>query len=319
MQAKIEAYSEELDRDSNVIMIGEDIGEMGGITGQCPGFLAKYGPDRILSATLAESCQASFAVGAAAAGAKAIVEYMCADFAAYAWDGMVNQAAKQRYISGGQWTFPTVFLLPQGVGYGIGAHHSTCIEGWFQNCPGIKVYVPTFPADYKGLMKHAIRDEDPVAFLEGKAVTLEGEVPDLDVDHILEPGQANVLVPGTDVTIVSYQGGLLNSLKAIETLTAEGISCEVIDIRTVVPLDEKTILESVRKTGRILVVTESPKKGGFGNQIATLAAEKAFDSLKSPVRYIGGKDAPIPFGIVQEQMVVPQAADIIEAVKEMVK
>ncbi|MBS7528581.1 alpha-ketoacid dehydrogenase subunit beta [Fusibacter paucivorans] len=316
LTAQLEAFREEMLRDESVIMIGEDIGAHGGMTGETVGFLEQFGPERILSATLAESAQASFAVGAAMGGQRAIVDYMCADFMAYAYDGIVNQAGKQRYFSAGQWEYPVVFIAPHGVGMRIAGQHETSVEGWFQNCAGLKIYTPMYPSDVKGLLKYAIRENDPVVFLMPRFSSTKGEVPDLDVEHIIEPGKASIVKEGKDVTIVTYQHGIELSLEAAKTLEAEGISCEIMDLRTLIPFDKKGILDAVKKTGRLVVVTEAPKRGGFGNNIINLVAEEGFSSLKAPMRYVGGKDYPIPYG-PGEDFVVPTIEEIVTAVKSI--
>ena len=314
LQAKREAYAEEMERNDNMVIIGEDLGPYGGMFGQTTGLWAKYGDDRVMSPALCESFIASFATGASMGGLTMLAELNMSEFAAYAYDALVNQAPKLRYMTGGQCSFPVVFNLVQGGGNGTGAHHSSCSEGWFQNCPGVKLYVPTYPDDYKGLLKYAIREPDPVIFIEHRLKAQKAEVP--DEDYVIQPGVARVRKEGKDVTIVAWQWGLLKVEEAKEELAALGVDCEIIDPRTIKPLDKKTILSSIRKTGRLVVVTEAPKVGGVGNQILALAMEEAFADMKAPAVYVGGKDFPMPYG-PGEKYVMPQKEDVIAAVKKV--
>lgn len=312
-----EALHEEMTRDKDVILMGEDLGIVGGNFGQFANTWQKFGPDRVIHTSLNEAAQFAFGEGAAMAGLRPIVDCMCAEFGILGLDAIVNYAAKQRYMTNGNWKYPVVYTFAQGGGLMAGAHHSSCAESWFHNFPGLKLYVPTFPADQKALLKYAIREDDPVVFFSHHAVwPLVGEVPDGDV--LLEPGKANILREGTDVTIVSWHQTLLKSMEAAEELAKEGISCEVVDIRTLVPLDKKTIRESVKKTGRLMVVTEAYKRGGPGNDIITAVTEhkESFEALKAPVKYVGSKDFPLPMG-PGENWIIPQKEDIIAAVKEM--
>ena len=315
-QAMWEAISEEMARDDNVIVIGEDVGLSGGVAGQTTGMLAQYGADRVIDAPIAEAEQVSFAVGAALMGQHVLVDIMIGNSIAYSYDSVVHQAAMRRYMSGGQWEMPLVIKLPVGTANMVGAHHSSTIEGWFQNCPGIKIYAPTFPEDMKGQLKYAIREKDPVIYMHhSKCYAIVGDVP--DGECCIEPGKAKIVKEGTDITIVAYQDSLLASIEAAGKLAEENINVEIIDPRTLIPFDKEAVLTSVRKTGRLLVVTEAPKRGGFGNNIVTLVAENASDALKAPICYLGGKNYPIPGGPT-EKIMVPRAEDIIEAVHKVI-
>jgi pyruvate dehydrogenase E1 component beta subunit len=314
-----EAMREELNRDSNVVLIGEDVAAMGSSLGTSIGFAAEFGTERILDMPVCESAQASFAAGMAMAGKRVILEYMMVDFQAYAFDGIVNQLAKQRYISGGLWEFPVTIRMSQGAGTMVGAHHNQCAEGWYQNVPGLKLCAPGNAKDTYGILKAAIRDNDPVIVFEPKfAMGIPAEVPDADEDFVLEIGKANVVQEGGDVTVIGYQYGLAIAQDVAEDLEDDGISCEVIDLVSLIPYDKETILKSVRKTGRAVIVHESPVRGGFGGEIAAFIAENAFDSLKAPVVRVGGKNLPIPYG-PSESHVLPSEKEIKAAIRSVVK
>lgn len=315
-QAIMEAQSEEMERDSNVFIIGEDVAKMGSAFGQCFGLYEKFGPDRVFNMPVAESGYANFGVGAAMAGKRPIVEMQFADFIVLAFDAVGNQGPKQRYMSGGELSVPIVVRAPQGAGFGAAAQHSQCIEAWFMNFPGLKIVMPSTPYDAKGLLKTAIRDNDPVLFIEHKALLgLKGEVP--EGEYTIPLGQAKVVKEGKDVTIIALQALVYQALEAAAVLAKEGIDAEIIDPRSLIPLDKKTIGESVGKTGRVVIVHEAPKRGGFGGEIGATIAEEFFSCLKAPIKRLGAANIPLPFGM-PEQYCLPNKDTIIKSVQEIV-
>lgn len=318
-QAVAEAMREEMKRDPKVFLIGEDIGIYGGCFGVSKGFLEEFGPEQILETPISEQAFVGAAVGAAALGMRPIAEIMFSDFVTLATDQLVNHGAKMRFMTGGQLKVPMVLRTPAGCGTGAAAQHSQSLEAWMAHVPGLKVIMPATPYDAKGLLKAAIRDDNPVVFFEHKLLyKLKGEVP--EEDYILPIGKADVKKEGKDVTIVSYSYALIKALNAAKALESEDISAEVVDIRTLVPLDEETIVNSVKKTGRVLVVHEACKTGGFGGEIVSRIVEsEAFYYLDAPVRRLGGADLPIPYNPKLERMVVPQEEDIVAAVREIVR
>jgi len=312
-----EAMREELRRDSDVILMGEDIATMGSALGTAFGLAQEFGPERVFDTPVCESAQASFAAGMAMGGKRVILEYMMADFQAYAYDGIVNQLAKQRYTSSGIWKFPVTIRMPHGSGFMVGIHHSQCAESWYANVPGLKICVPGNALDVYGILKSAIRDDDPVIVLEPKyAFGSPSDVPEPEEDYTWPIGKAKVLREGTDVTIVGYQLGLLIASGVAEELARQGISCEVIDLVSIVPYDKEAILKSVQKTGRALVVHESPIRGGFGGEIAAFIGEYAYDCLKAPVMRSAGKNFPVPYG-PGEKFIQPSGEEMAEKIIKM--
>lgn len=315
-QAIIEAQMEEMQRDNNVFLIGLDVGKMGGVLGQDQGLYEKFGSTRVIDAPICESGYANFALGAAMAGKRPIVEMQFADFAVLAVDPIGN-GAKQRYCSGGNISIPMVVRAPQGAGLGAAATHSQCIEGWFMNFPGLKIVIPSTPYDAKGLLKTAIRDNDPVLFIEHKAMYgVKGMVP--EEEYTIPLGEAKVVREGTDVTIIAIQAMVYQSMEAAAELSKEGISVEIIDPRSLIPLDKKAIGKSVKKTGRVIIAHEAPKRGGVGSEICAVITENFFNELKAPIIRIGAKNIPLPFGM-PEQYCLPNKSHIIKAVKDLLK
>jgi len=313
VQAVNEAQIEEMERDPNIFLIGEDVGKMGGALGQEQGFYQKFGPDRVIDAPIAESGYAGFALGAAMAGKRPIVEMQFADFAVLAVDPIGN-GAKQRYCSGGQFNTAMVIRAPQGGGLCAAATHSQCIEGWFMNFPGLKIVMPSNPYDMKGLLKTAIRDNDSVLFLEHKAMYgIKGEVP--EEEYTIPFGQAKVVKEGKDITIIALQAMVYQALEAAAELAKAGIDVEIIDPRTLIPLDEETIGKSIAKTGKVVIAHEAPKRGGVGGEIAAMISEKFFKDLQSPIIRVGAANCPLPF--MGEQYCLPNKNNIIEAVKKL--
>jgi len=312
------AMSEEMRTDERVFIMGEDIADMGGSQGVTKGMLDEFGPDRVRNTPISEEAIVGAGVGSAMAGMRPIVEIMYFDFTSMAMDQIFNQAAKWRYMTGGQVTVPLTLRTQGGAGWQSGAQHATMVEAWFTHVPGLKVVMPSQPDDAKLLLKASIRDPNPVLFIEHRdCYPRKGEVPD-DVDAIGEIGKARVLREGSDVTVVAYSAMAFHALSAAERLEAEhGISVEVVDPRTLQPLDMGTIVTSVRKTNRCVVAHEAVTFGGFGAEIAAQIQEHAFDHLDAPVLRVGEKFAPIPFAPVLEEFIVPGEAEIIEAVKRV--
>lgn len=310
-QAMSQALAEEMRRDPTVLMFGEGVATKRG------DLLAEFGPARVRNTPLAEGIIAGTAVGAAATGLRPVIDLLFAPFLTLSMDAILNSAGKLRYLSGGQFAFPMVVLARTGAGWGVGGQHNHNLEAIFVHSPGLKVAMPSTPADVKGLLKAAIRDENPVLLFTDMALGgLEGEVP--GGDAVLPLGQAAVLRSGRDVTLVSYGQTVARCQQAAQQLQAGGVSAEVIDLRTLKPLDEATVLASVRKTGRLVVVHEASGLCGVAAEVAALAAEKAFAALKAPVARLTGPDAPSPSSWGLEQAGVPQAETIAAAALRLV-
>jgi pyruvate dehydrogenase E1 component beta subunit len=310
-----QAQQEEMERDESVILMGQDIGAAGGVFGLTRGLFDQFGPERVRDAPISEEALANMAVGMAIAGMRPVLEIMFMDFIALTMDALANQAAKTRYLSGGKLGAPLVVRTLGGAGFRIGAHHGQSLEAWLTHVPGLKVIQASTPADAKGLLKAAIRDPDPVVFIETKALLGEkGPVPSGDV--VVEIGKAAVRREGTDVTIVATGRMVMAALAAAETLAAEGIEAEVIDPRTLLPLDVPTIVESVAKTGSALVAHEAPRSSGFGAEIAARIGEECLYELDAPVRRLGGAFSPIPPGPA-EDFLFPTSAEIADAARAL--
>jgi len=307
-----QALAEEMRRDGRVMLFGE------GVATKRHDLVREFGVERVRNTPLAEAIIAGTAVGAAASGLRPVVDLLFAPFLTYSMDAIVNSAGKLRYLSGGQFEFPMVVLAMTGAGWGVGGQHNHNLEAMFVHAPGLKVVMPSSAADFKGLLKAAIRDDNPVLFFMDIALAMApGEVPESD-DHVVPLGKAAVLREGTDVTLVSYAKTVGACLGAAEALAARGISAEVLDLRTLKPLDEKAILRSVRKTGRLVVVHEANRLCGIGAEVSAIASEHAFDALKAPVRRVAGPDAPAASSWVLEQAAVPSADAVRDAVLAMV-
>lgn len=314
-QAIKDVIAEEMRRDETVFVMGEDVAEQGGIFGCTRGLVTEFGKQRVRNTPISEAGFVAAGLGAACAGMRPIVELMYMDFTLVSMDQIINQVAKTRYVFGGKARIPLVIRGQQGVGRGNAATHSQSLEAIFMHFPGIKVAMPSSPSDAAGLLRTAIRDDNPVIFIEHKALYVtKGEVPD-DPDFSIPFGKAQILREGKDVTLI---GSLLYTVKALaaaEKLQAEGISVEVIDPRTLVPFDKETIVNSVKKTGRAVVVHEAHKTCGVGAEISSMIMEEAFKYLDAPVLRLGAKACPLPFNPGLENAVVPQEEDIIKAVK----
>ena len=316
LQALNEALDQEMERDPAVFILGEDVGQFGGCFGVTQGLFAKYGEARVKDTPITESAIVGAATGAAAAGLRPVCEIMFVDFIGVALDQLFNQAAKMRYMFGGKAKIPMVLRAPQGAGIGAAAQHSQSLEAWFMHVPGLKVAIPSTPYDAKGLLIAAIRDDNPVVFLEHKLLYgIEGEVP--DQPYTVEFGKAAVVREGTDVTLVATAKMVHTALDAAAQLAEMGISAEVIDPRTLLPLDTATMVSSVKKTHGLVIVHEAVKFAGAGAEIAAQVAEQAFDYLDAPIVRVAAPFTPVPFSVPLENAFIPNAADIVEAVKRM--
>jgi pyruvate dehydrogenase E1 component beta subunit len=311
------AIDEEMQRDPLVFLMGETIAERGGSYKVTEGLWQKYGPRRVIDTPIAEASFTGMAVGAALVGCRPVIEILFIDFAMLAMDQIVNQAAKYAFISGGQGTVPMVLRTQGGAGNGLAAQHSQSLEALFYHIPGLKVVMPSTPQDACGLLKAAIRDDHPVVFIEHKLLYMtKGPVP--EAETVIPLGRADIKRSGTDVTLVTYSYMTLKCLEAAALLESEGISVEVVDLRTLAPLDTETILNSARKTGRVIIVHEAVKRGGIGGDLAAMLMEEAYDDLDGPVLRIAGRNTPIPYNLNIEKACIPSVEDIIEGVLRMV-
>jgi pyruvate dehydrogenase E1 component beta subunit len=308
-----------LDRDPRVVLMGEDIGVYGGAFGVTGDLVERFGADRVMDTPISELGGAGVAVGAAMTGLRPVYEFQFSDFAALAMEQIVNQAAKMRYMLGGEAAVPVVFRMPSGSGTGAAAQHSQSFEAWFGHVPGLKVVQPSTPADAKGLLLAALEDPDPVIVFEHKLLyKIKGPVPE---GHYTTPiGKAAVVREGADLTVVASAIMVHRALAAAETLSAEGISVEVIDLRSVRPIDRDTIIASVKKTGKLLCVYEGVKTLGVGAEVSALVAEsEAFDYLDAPVLRLGGAEAPIPYNPELEKAAVPQVETIEATARKLAR
>jgi len=312
------ALEEELDRDVNVFLLGEEIGQYQGTFKITKGFLEKYGADRIVDTPISEAGMVGLTTGAAMMGMRPVIEFMTLNFALVAWDQIINHTAKIRYMSGGQYSVPCVLRGPAGVGVQLSAQHSQDLAHWYANTPGLKVVVPSTPADAKGLLKSAIRDENPVVFTEHAGLySSTGDIP-TDPEFTIPIGVAEVKRQGKDVTIVAYSRGTILALAAAEHLAAEGIDVEVVDLRSLMPFDIDTVINSVKKTHRAVVVQEQWLYYGLAAEFAAQIQEKAFDYLDAPVERVAGAFVPMPYARNLELLAVPHEEEIIAAVKKTV-
>ena len=316
-EALTQALFEEMRRDPLVFTIGEGIAERGGSYKVTEGLLKEFGPGRVMDTPISEASFTGCGVGAALVGTRPVVEILFVDFTGLIMDQIINQAAKYEFMSGGQGKVPLVLRTQGGAGNGLAGQHSQSLEALFYHIPGLKVVMPSTPYDAKGLLKASIRDDEPTIFIEHKLLYMtKGEVP--EDDYIVPLGQADIKRPGDDISLITYSYMTLKCLEAAEVLAREGISVEVVDLRTLTPLDKETILESVEKTGRAIVVHEAVKRGGVGGDIAAMIMEQAYDDLDGPVKRICGKNTTIPYNLELEKVCVPSVEDIIEGILEMV-
>jgi pyruvate dehydrogenase E1 component beta subunit len=316
-EALNQAIREELARDERVFLMGEEVAEYDGAYKVTKGLLNEFGPKRVIDSPITELGFAGLGVGAAMVGLRPIIEFMTFNFSILATDQIINSAAKMLYMSGGQFNIPIVFRGPSGSAFQVSSQHSQAIESWYAHFPGLKVVMPSTAADAKGLLKSAIRDDDPVIFMEQERMYgNKGEVPD-DPDFTIPLGVADVKREGTDVTIVARSLMVPVALKAADKLQEQGVSCEVIDPRTIRPLDIDTIIESVKKTNRVVLAEESHPICGINAEISTQIMERAFDHLDAPVKRVSGIDVPMPYAKNLENLVVPDVDRLIAAVKEV--
>lgn len=309
--ALAEALHEEMSRDETIFIVGEDLVAHAGIFGQFKGIPEKF-PGRIIDTPISETCIAGCGLGAAMTGMRPVVDFHFSDFVTCGMDELCNQAAKIRYMFGGQVKLPMVVWCPDGGGLRAAAQHSQSLEAWFVHTPGLKVVVPSEPADVKGLIKASIRDDDPVMFFQHKKLfAKEGPVP--EGEYVIPLGQAAVKREGKDVSLLCYGSGFYLCMEAVEQLASEGIDAEVLDLRTLKPLDMETVAASIRKTHRAVVVHEACRSGGFGAEMAARIQDELFDELDAPVKRVGAKDVPIPFAPPLEDFVLPGASDVIAA------
>lgn len=315
-EAICEAMSEEMRRDSSIYLMGEEVAEYNGAYKASKGMLDEFGDKRVIDTPIAELGFSGIAVGSTMTGNRPIVEYMTFNFSLVGIDQIINNAAKIRQMSGGQFKCPIVFRGPTGSAGQLGATHSQAFENWFANCPGLKVVVPSNPYDAKGLLKAAIRDDDPVIFMESEQMYGDkGEVP--EGEYILPIGVADIKREGSDVTVVSFGKIIKEAYVAADALEKEGISCEVIDLRTVRPLDINTILESVKKTNRLVILEEAWPFGNVSTEITYQVQEKAFDHLDAPIIKINTADTPAPYSPVLLKEWLPNSDDVVRAVKKV--
>ena len=311
-----EALREEMRRDPRVFLLGEDIGLHGGAFGVTRTLYHEFGPERVRNTPISENTIVGAATGAALVGMRPVAEIMFVDFSGLAMDQIATQAAKLRFMTGGQCSVPWVLRMPQGGGAGksTAAQHSQSLEAWFAHIPGLKVVMPSTPYDAKGLLVAAIRDDNPVVFLEHKLLySFRGMVP--DEEYVLPIGRCDVKRSGSDVTVVASGYMVWHAMLAARVLAEEGVDVEVVDVRTIAPLDEETIGASVRKTGRLVAVAEAVRQYGPANEWAMVGMERAFDRLKAPIVRVAGRDSPIPFANSLENGVWPDAEDVIAAVR----
>jgi pyruvate dehydrogenase E1 component beta subunit len=314
-EALRDAMAEEMRRDGDVFVMGEEVAEYQGAYKVTQGLLQEFGADRVIDTPITEHGFAGLGTGAALAGLKPIVEFMTFNFAMQAIDQIINSAAKTLYMSGGQMGCSIVFRGPNGAAARVAAQHSQDYSAWYSHVPGLKVIAPYSAADAKGLLKAAIRDPNPVIFLENEILYGQsGPVPKLD-DFIVPIGKAKIVRPGDNVTIVAWSIGLSYALKAAEELAKKHIHAEVIDLRTLRPMDTETVIESVKKTGRCVVVEEGWQQSGIGAEVAARIMEKAFDYLDAPVARVSGKDVPMPYAANLEKLALPSVAEVVDAAK----
>lgn len=316
IRAITEALREEMERDESVFVIGEDVGMPGGSFSATRGLLQEFGEKRVRDTPISESAIVGLSSGAATQGLRPVVEIMFMDFLTVCMDQIANQLAKMRYMFGGQYQLPIVIRTPCGGGLNAGPQHSQCLESWFCHIPGLKVVMPATPYDVKGLLKAAIRDDNPILFVENKALYgLTGQVP--EEEYLVPIGKADVKREGLHVTVVAVSRMVHQSLEAAEALSKEGIEIEVVDLRTVSPLDKETILGSVEKTSRLVIAHEAVKAFGIGAEIAAMVCEEMIDCLDGPIIRVGAPYTPIPYNL--EKIYLPHSGDVITAVKKVLK
>jgi pyruvate dehydrogenase E1 component beta subunit len=316
-EALREAMSEEMRRDENVFLMGEEVAEYNGAYKVSEGMLKEFGPRRIIDTPIAELGFTGVGVGAAMVGLKPIIEFMTFNFSLVAIDQVINSAAKMMSMSGGHYGAPMVFRGPSGSAGQLSSQHSQCFESWYANCPGLKVVTPSTPRDAKGLLKSSIRDENPVVFMESEQMYgLKGEVPE-DAEFLIPLGKADIKRAGTDVTVISFGKMVHIALEACEELAKDGVSCEMIDLMSLRPIDYDTLVQSVRKTNRAVVVEESWPLASLSGEIAYILQKRAFDFLDAPILRVNSMDVPLPYAPTLIQAYLPNKARTIEAIKQV--
>lgn len=316
-EALNEALFEEMRRDANVIILGEGIADRGGSFKVTVDLLKEFGKSRVIDTPISENGFTGVGIGAALTGMRPVVEILFIDFAMLILDQIVNQAAKIKFMTGGVGRVPMVLRTQGGVGNGLAAQHSQSLEALFYHIPGLRVVMPSCAYDAKGLLKAAIRCDDPVIFIEHKLLYMEkGEVP--NDEYIIELGKADIKREGSDITIIAWSAMVSKALEAARELEKEGISAEVVDLRSLVPMDKETIINSVKKTEHVVIVQEAIRRGGVASDIASIIQQDAFDYLDAPIGIVAGKNIPVPFNLNLEKLVIPSREDIIEAVKKTV-
>jgi len=316
-EAVAEGIAREMRRDPSVVCLGEDIGAAGGVFKTTVGLFEEFGPERVRDTPISEQAIVGAAMGAAMTGVRPVAEIMFSDFLACCWDYLANEIPKARYMTGGQVTLPLVIRTANGGGLGFGAQHSQSVENWALAVPGLKIVAPSTPADVVGLMASAIRSDDPVVFFEHKGL-FASKGPAAPPDHVTPLGQARVARQGHDVTVVALAATVPMALAAAEVVATEGISAEVVDLRCLIPLDVSTVLASLARTSRLLVVEENPYQGGWGATVASVVADEGFELLDAPVRRVAGDNVPLPFADALEQQVIPTVDKVVTAVRRLV-
>jgi acetoin:2,6-dichlorophenolindophenol oxidoreductase subunit beta len=315
-EAVAEGIAREMRRDPSVVCLGEDIGAAGGVFKTTVGLYEEFGPERIWDTPISEQAIVGAAMGAAMTGLRPVAEIMFSDFLACCWDYLANEIPKVRYMTGGQVTVPLVVRTANGGGLGFGAQHSQAVENWALTVPGLKVAAPSTPADLIGLMAAAIRSDDPVVVFEHKALFATKGEPAAD-GHVLELGRAAVVRPGSDVTIVALAFTVPIALATAERLAADGVSAEVIDLRCLVPLDARTVLDSLRRTSRLIVVEENPYQGGWGGTLVSIVADEGYELLDAPIKRVASECVPLPFADTLEELVIPTVDKVMAAAKQV--
>ena len=318
LEAIREAIAEEMERDRNVFMIGEDIGQFGGALGQTKGLFDRFGDERILDTPISEAAIVGAAVGASMLGMRPIADIMFTDFSTLAMDQIINQAAKARYMSGGKVSVPVVIKMQSGAGRGKAAQHSQSFEAIYSHIPGLKVVMPSTPYDAKGLFKTAIRDNDPVVYMEhGSLYGIKGQIP--EEDYTIPMGAGDIKREGKDISIITYSYMVHKALAAAEILEADGIDAEIVDLRTLRPMDTEIIIDSVKKTHRVVVLHEACITGGIGGEIVAKIAENVFDYIDAPIKRVGIPDVPIPYAKSLEDTIVPTKEKLIACIKAVME
>jgi len=314
--AVAEGIAREMRNDPTVICLGEDIGAAEGVFKTTVGLFKEFGPERVWDTPISEQAIVGAALGAAMTGLRPVAEIMFSDFLACCYDYVANEIPKLRYMTGGQVTVPLVIRTANGGGLGFGAQHSQAVENWVFTVPGLKIAAPSNPADVVGLMASAIRSDDPVVFFEHKGLFATKGQP-APPGHVVPLGEAATVRAGTDLTVVALASTVPTALAAADRLAAEGIDVEVIDLRCLVPLDVRTVLESVQRTSRLVIVEENPYQGGWGGTVASIVADEGFEALDAPVRRVASASVPLPFADVLEDQVIPTVDKVVEAVREL--